>query len=94
MSLQCPSLFADHASDLCRAVDHYCERTGPELDAELVNAFTNVAQTLLPDERYTLEALAGRLLERGLPPPERNGSLPRSRERLADTLFDGELLAA
>ena len=43
MSLQCPSLFAEHASDLCRAIDHYCERTGPELDAELVNAFTNGA---------------------------------------------------
>ena len=43
MSLQCPSLLSDHASDLCRAIDHYCERTGPELDAELVNAFTNGA---------------------------------------------------
>lgn len=43
MSLQCPSLFSDHASDLCRAIDHYCERTGPELDSELVNAFTNGA---------------------------------------------------
>lgn len=42
----------------------------------LVNAFTNVAQGLPPDDRYTLEALAGRLLERGAP---RNGhavSLP------------------
>lgn len=43
MSLQCPSIIADRYPDLCRAVDHYCERTGPELDAELVNAFTNAA---------------------------------------------------
>lgn len=42
MSLQCPSIFAE-ASDLCRAIDHYCERTSPDLDAELVNAFTNGA---------------------------------------------------
>ena len=43
MSLQCPSVFADQYADLCRAIDHYCERTGPALDAELVNAFTNAA---------------------------------------------------
>ncbi|MEZ5832454.1 MAG: ceramidase domain-containing protein [Dongiaceae bacterium] len=43
MSLQCPTLFADRYPDLCRAVDHYCERTTPDLDAELVNAFTNAA---------------------------------------------------
>jgi hypothetical protein len=60
----------------------------------LVNAFTNAAQTLLPDERYTLEALAGHLLERGMPPSERNGSPTRSRERPAVTLFDRETLAA
>jgi hypothetical protein len=33
----------------------------------LVNAFTQTAQTLEPDERYTLEAHAGTLLEKGLP---------------------------
>lgn len=43
MSLQCPVLFAEQYSDLCRAIDHYCERTSPALDAELVNAFTNAA---------------------------------------------------
>lgn len=42
MSLQCPSIFAE-TSELCRAIDHYCERTSPDLDAELVNAFTNAA---------------------------------------------------
>ena len=43
MSLQCPSLFADRYPDLCQAIDHYCERTAPDLDAELVNALTNAA---------------------------------------------------
>jgi hypothetical protein len=33
----------------------------------LVNAVTNVAQRLPPDDRYTLETLAGRLLESGPP---------------------------
>ena len=43
MSLACPSLIADHYPDLCRAVDIYCERTTSALDAEPVNALTNVA---------------------------------------------------
>ena len=43
MSLACPSLIANHFPDLCRAVDIYCERTSPALDAEPVNALTNVA---------------------------------------------------
>jgi hypothetical protein len=60
----------------------------------LVNAFTNVAQTLLPDERYTLEALAGHLLERGMPDVERSGSPTRSRERPAVTLFEDDVLSA
>ena len=58
----------------------------------LVNAVTNVAQTLLPDERYSLEALAGQLLERGLPRRENEANATRSRERFPSTLFDGELL--
>ena len=33
----------------------------------LVNAFTQTAQTLQPDERYALEVQAGNLLENGLP---------------------------
>lgn len=43
MSLACPSMFADGFPDLCRAVDHYCERTSPAFDAEPVNAVTNGA---------------------------------------------------
>ena len=58
----------------------------------LVNAVTNVAQTLLPDERYSLEALAGHLLERGLPRLEPHGNGSRSRELLPSTLFDEEPL--
>lgn len=34
----------------------------------LVNAFTQTAQSLEPDERYALEVQAGKLLEQGLPP--------------------------
>ncbi len=33
----------------------------------LVNAFTQTAQTLNPDDRYSLEVLSGTLLEKGLP---------------------------
>ena len=33
----------------------------------LVNAFTQTAQTLEPDDRYSLEVFSGNLLERGLP---------------------------
>ena len=33
----------------------------------LVNAFTQTAQTLHPDDRYSLEVLSGTLLEKGLP---------------------------
>ena len=33
----------------------------------LVNAFTQTAQTLQPDDRYSLEVFSGNLLERGLP---------------------------
>ena len=42
----------------------------------LVNALTFTAQTLAPDERYSLETLAGRLLENGVPwnGSTRNGS--------------------
>ncbi len=60
----------------------------------LVNAFTNVAQTLGPDERYSLEALAGNLLERGLSRFEQEGKRARSQDLLPSTLFDMELLAA
>src|SRR5262245_66286268 len=43
MDLACPSLFADSWPDMCRAVDHYCERTSAAFDAEPVNAATNLA---------------------------------------------------
>ena len=60
----------------------------------LVNAFTNVAQSLNPDDRYSLEALAGDLLERGIPRIELAGNGSRSREMLPSTLFDMEAVAA
>ena len=59
----------------------------------LVNAVTNVAQTLLPDDRYSLETLAGRLLERGLPKKESASEKPRLRDRFPTTLFDDELVS-
>src|SRR5262245_20952647 len=43
MSLSCPSFIGDPSSDLCHAVDNYCERTDPSLWSEPVNAFTNGA---------------------------------------------------
>jgi hypothetical protein len=58
----------------------------------LVNAVTNVAQTLLPDDRYSLEALAGHLLERGFPRSESGGKGSHSRELIPSTLFDLEPL--
>jgi len=42
VSLQCPAIFASHP-EFCRAIDHYCERITPDLDAELVNALSNAA---------------------------------------------------
>jgi hypothetical protein len=59
----------------------------------LVNAFTDVAQSLPPDDRYSLEALAGHLLERGLPRIEPGGNGTRLRELLPSTLFDSEPFA-
>jgi len=43
MDLACPAVFAESWPDMCRAVDHYCERTSAALDAEPVNAITNFA---------------------------------------------------
>ena len=43
MSLSCPSFIASISPNLCRAVDHYCERTSDAWNAEPVNAATNVA---------------------------------------------------
>jgi hypothetical protein len=43
MTLACPDLIAALSPDLCRVVDHYCERTDPSLWSEPVNAVTNAA---------------------------------------------------
>ena len=43
MSLVCPSAIAALDASLCVPVDHYCERTSAAIDAEPVNALTNVA---------------------------------------------------
>jgi len=43
MSIACPSLIANYSPVLCAAVDNYCERTSPALDAEPINALTNLA---------------------------------------------------
>lgn len=43
MSLACPSFIASISPDLCRAVDHYCERTSDAWNAEPINAATNLA---------------------------------------------------
>ena len=43
MSLICPSFFASLSPGLCRAVDHYCERTSDAWHAEPINAATNLA---------------------------------------------------
>ena len=43
MSISCPSLIGSHYPDLCVAVDHYCERVSSALNAEPLNALTNVA---------------------------------------------------
>jgi len=43
MSVTCPSLIASLDPSLCRAVDHYCERTSEAWTAEPINAISNVA---------------------------------------------------
>jgi hypothetical protein len=43
MDIACPAMLADSWPDMCRAVDHYCERTSAAFDAEPVNAITNFA---------------------------------------------------
>jgi hypothetical protein len=43
MDLACPAMLAESWPDMCRAVDHYCERTSAAFDAEPVNAVTNFA---------------------------------------------------
>jgi len=43
MNIACPDFISAIDPDLCRAVDHYCERTSAALDAEPINAMTNGA---------------------------------------------------
>jgi hypothetical protein len=43
MDIACPAILADSWPDMCRAVDHYCERTSAAFDSEPVNAVTNFA---------------------------------------------------
>lgn len=43
MSIACPDFVAAIDPALCRAIDHYCERTGHNWDAEPLNALTNLA---------------------------------------------------
>ena len=55
MSIACPSLIGEHYPQLCMAVDHYCERTGPGFDAEPVNALSNVAFLLAAGAVWRLQ---------------------------------------
>ena len=43
MSAVCPWFILALDPELCRSVDHYCERTSPAFDAEPINALTNLA---------------------------------------------------
>lgn len=43
MSLSCPSFLRSLDPDLCRAIDHYCERTSDAWHAEPLNALSNLA---------------------------------------------------
>jgi hypothetical protein len=43
MSIGCPEFIAGLGPGLCGTVDIYCERTSPALDAEPINALTNIA---------------------------------------------------
>lgn len=43
MSLSCPAFLRSLDPDLCRAIDHYCERTSDAWHAEPLNALSNLA---------------------------------------------------
>jgi hypothetical protein len=43
MSLGCPSFLRSLDPDLCRAIDHYCERASESWQAEPLNALSNLA---------------------------------------------------
>jgi hypothetical protein len=68
------------------------ERSHQENLFGLVNAITSVAQRQDPDGRYSLEALAGHLLDKGAPRPIPAGERPRAIR--AATLFEPEALVA
>jgi hypothetical protein len=56
MTLMCPSLIADHFPSLCISVDLYCERCSPALNAEPVNAFSNLAFLVAASAAWCLHA--------------------------------------
>jgi len=43
VSVVCPWFIAALDPELCRSVDHYCERASPAFDAEAINVLTNLA---------------------------------------------------
>lgn len=47
MEIACPALIAETAPALCRQIDNYCERIGLALDAEPLNAVTNIAMIVV-----------------------------------------------
>jgi hypothetical protein len=51
MSLACPEFIGKFAPGLCRAIDEYCQVTGPGWDAETMNTWSNGA--------FLLAAIAG-----------------------------------
>ena len=73
MSLACPEFIGNFAPGLCRAVDDYCQLTGPGWDAEVMNTWSNGA--------FLLAAIAGwRLLSLN---PQRQGAPDHPRPHAA-----------
>ena len=58
MLVGCPVFVASLDPGLCRAVDIYCERTSAALDAEPVNALTNIAFFIAAWGAWRMRALA------------------------------------
>jgi hypothetical protein len=59
MSLACPGFVSALDPGLCRAVDHYCERTTSSLDAEPLNAISNAAFLLAAWFAWRLSVAVG-----------------------------------
>jgi Ceramidase len=66
VSITCPTLIAAHYPQLCAAVDNYCERTSGSLDAEPINALTNVAFLIAAGFAWRLHRLHRRGVAAGL----------------------------